>query len=59
MRYKKPNFREEWREALRYREFEKMGMKGWLDVAQNDFKISFQAYTIVMLTIHFFYLIIK
>ena len=40
MRYKKPNFREEWREALRYREFEKMGMKGWLDVAQNDFKIT-------------------
>ena len=40
MKYTKPNFREEWKEALRYREFEKMGMKGWLDIAQNNFEIT-------------------
>jgi hypothetical protein len=40
MRYSKPNFKEEWQEALRYREFEKMGLKGWLDVAQNNFEIT-------------------
>jgi len=40
MKYTKPNFKEEWKEALRYREFEKMGFQGWLDVAQNDFEIT-------------------
>lgn len=40
MKYNKPNFNEEWSEALRYREFEKMGKKGWLDVSQNNFEIS-------------------
>ena len=40
MKYSKPNFKEEWGEALRYREFEKMGMKGWLDIAQNNFEIT-------------------
>jgi hypothetical protein len=40
MKYTKPNFNEEWSEALRYREFEKMGKKGWLEVAQNNFEIS-------------------
>jgi hypothetical protein len=40
MKYTKPNFREEWKEALRYREFEKMGMRGWLDIAQNNFEIT-------------------
>lgn len=40
MKYTKPNFNEEWSEALRYREFEKMGKEGWLDVAQNNFEIS-------------------
>lgn len=40
MKYTKPNFKEEWKEALRYREFEKMGMNGWLDVAQNNFEIT-------------------
>lgn len=40
MKYSKPNFKEEWQEALRYREFEKMGYDGWLDVAQNNFQIT-------------------
>ena len=40
MKYCKPNFKEEWQEALRYREFEKMGYDGWLDVAQNNFQIT-------------------
>jgi len=40
MKYNKPNFKDEWMEALRYREFEKMGYEGWLDVAQNSFEIS-------------------
>jgi hypothetical protein len=40
MKYNKPNFKDEWMEALRYREFEKMGYEGWLDVAQNNFEIA-------------------
>lgn len=40
MRYIKPNFSEEWMEALRYPEFEEMGYEGWLHVAQNDIKIT-------------------
>ena len=40
MKYSKPNFEHEWREALRYREFEKMGKDGWLEKASKDFEIS-------------------
>lgn len=40
MKYTKPNFEHEWMEALRYREFEKMGMEGWLKKAEHDFEIS-------------------
>jgi len=39
MKYSKPNFEHEWMEALRYREFEKMGKKGWIEVASNDYTI--------------------
>jgi hypothetical protein len=40
MKYSKPNFEHEWSEALRYREFEKMGKDGWIEKASNDFEIS-------------------
>jgi hypothetical protein len=40
MKYSKPNFEHEWMEALRYREFEKMGKKGWMEVASNDYTIT-------------------
>jgi len=40
MKYSKPNFEHEWSEALRYREFEKMGKDGWLKKASKDFEIS-------------------
>jgi hypothetical protein len=40
MKYSKPNFEHEWSEALRYREFEKMGKNGWLEKASKDFEIS-------------------
>lgn len=39
MKYTKPNLGHEWMEALRYREFEKMGEKGWLDIASNNYSI--------------------
>lgn len=39
MKYSKPNFEHEWMEALRYREFEKMGKRGWIEVASNDYTI--------------------
>lgn len=40
MKYSKPNFEYEWSEALRYREFEKMGKDKWLEKASKDFEIS-------------------
>jgi hypothetical protein len=40
MKYIKPNFEHEWSEALRYREFEKMGKDKWLEKASKDFEIS-------------------
>jgi hypothetical protein len=40
MKYSKPNFEHEWSEALRYREFEKMGKDGWIEKASKDFEIS-------------------
>ena len=39
MKYSKPNFEYEWSEALRYREFEKMGKDEWLKKASKDFEI--------------------
>lgn len=39
MRYLPPNLEHEWMEALRYREFEKMGKKGWIEVASNNYTI--------------------
>ena len=40
MKYSKPNFEHEWSEALRYREFEKMGEEKWIEKASKDFEIS-------------------
>ncbi len=40
MKYTRPNFNEEWMEALRYREFEKMGKDGWLKVANENYEIT-------------------
>ena len=40
MEYLKPNFEHEWSEALRYREFEKMGEEKWIEKASKDFEIS-------------------
>ena len=40
MKYGKPNFEHEWSEALRYREFEKMGEEKWIEKASKDFEIS-------------------
>ena len=40
MKYIKPNFDEEWMEAIRYPEFEEMGYEGWMHTAQNNFSIS-------------------
>ena len=40
MKYLKPNIDHEWMEALRYREFEKMGKDKWLEKASKDFEIS-------------------
>jgi hypothetical protein len=39
MKYSKPNLEHEWMEALRYREFEKMGKEGWIDVASNNYTV--------------------
>lgn len=39
MKYKKPNLEEEWMEALRYREFEKMGKRGWMEYASENYTI--------------------
>jgi hypothetical protein len=40
MKYSKPNFEHEWSEALRYREFEKMGEEKWIKKASKDFNIT-------------------
>ncbi len=40
MKYIKPNFDEEWMEALRYPEFEEMGKEGWLKVANENYHIT-------------------
>lgn len=40
MKYVKPNFDNEWMEALRYRVFEKMGKEGWLNVANKNYDIT-------------------
>lgn len=39
MKYSKPNLDDEWMEALRYREFEKMGKEGWLKYASENYSI--------------------
>jgi hypothetical protein len=40
VKYIKPNFDEEWMEAIRYPEFEEMGYEGWMHTVQNNFSIS-------------------
>lgn len=39
MKYKKPNLEEEWMEALRYREFERMGKRGWMEYASENYTV--------------------
>jgi hypothetical protein len=39
MKYLKPNLEEEWMEALRYREFERMGKRGWMEYASKNYTI--------------------
>jgi hypothetical protein len=33
--YKKPNFENEWNEAIRYPEFKKMGKNNWIELAKS------------------------
>jgi hypothetical protein len=40
MKYLKPNIDHEWMEALRYREFEKMGKDSWKNIASNNYDIT-------------------
>ena len=39
MEYTKPNLEYEWEEAMRYREFQKMGKEVWINKAKTDFQI--------------------
>ena len=39
LKLKTPDFKKEWRDALRFREFEKMGYDGWLDNAKNNSEV--------------------
>ena len=39
--YRDPNFAEEYEEALRYPEFEKMGKQGWIDIAKKGYVTSY------------------
>lgn len=41
IQYTKPNFENEWEEALRYPEFEDMGKEKWLEVAKQGKPIAF------------------
>lgn len=40
MKYTKPDLDKEWMEALRYREFEKMGKDKWMKIAGENFSIT-------------------
>jgi hypothetical protein len=40
MKYTKPDLDKEWMEALRYREFEKMGKEGWMKLASENYTIT-------------------
>lgn len=40
MKYTKPDLDKEWMEALRYREFEKMGKDKWMKIASENFTIT-------------------
>lgn len=40
MKYIKPNFNEEWNEAIRYPEFEEMGKAKWIEFANQNHSIS-------------------
>jgi hypothetical protein len=41
--YKKPDFSDEWEEALRYREFEKMGKKKWIETANKGYETNYSS----------------
>ena len=35
--YTKPNFKDEWEEAIRYSEFKEMGLKSWIEIANKGY----------------------
>ena len=35
--YTKPNFKDEWEEAIRYSEFKEMGIKSWIEIANKGY----------------------
>ena len=41
IQYTKPNFENEWEEALRYPEFEDMGKEKWIEIAKQGKPIAF------------------
>jgi hypothetical protein len=41
IQYSKPDFRNEWKEAERYPEFEEMGKDSWIDLANQGIVIKF------------------
>jgi hypothetical protein len=41
--YENPDFDKEWNEALRYREFEKMGKKKWIETAKNGYVTNYSS----------------
>lgn len=41
--YENPDFDKEWNEALRYREFEKMGKKKWIEIAKKGYVTNYSS----------------
>lgn len=41
IKYTKPNFENEWEEALRYPEFEEMGKEEWIKTAEKGYTLSY------------------
>ena len=39
--YTKPNFKDEWEEAIRYSEFKEMGLKSWIEIANKGYITSY------------------
>jgi len=41
LKYRMPNFRYEWLEAVRYPEFQELGKQGWMEIAKNGRVMSY------------------